>query len=625
MCGFYGRFTNAENLDIDTNINLCKSLSCRGPDSDGFTAGDWKTRNINLIQNNYLNQNQENSYNNFFLKHYRLEILDLDHKASQPMFLESKNKVIVFNGEIYNYRELKNGLKKKGYNFFTDHSDTEIILKGYEYWGKDIVQHLDGQFSLVIYDLENQSVFLARDPMGQKPLYYAQINGEFILSSTLFPILRTLRGRKQISNKSLNTYINLGVVPSPNTMYKEVKQLMPGEYMEFDLSSWSNTYKDFYWKKQDYITKDTVYEQEVFNQIFSDAVKKRLVSDVPVAAFLSGGLDSTAVIKAISQTGEDVRSFSVVFEDKLYDESEWIDQVVGKYNLTNTKETFVSSDLDSLIIKASNSFEEPFYDPSQIPTYIISESISKKYKVALSGDGSDELMYGYQRSELAYKQILSGKLDFIKKLNSHKWFHKAGVGRKFIQFDKELKSRYFSYFEDKNLLKLLDIDKSYHELNLYWDLDQDPLKQIQLFELGLYTSEFMNLKIDRTSMKNSLEVRSPFEDRKLIEYLLSCNLNENILNNKKFPVKNYLASDFSSNFLNRKKKGFSFPVYEYIYSQKSELLDLLFDNSSYVVSDLGFNIEKIYKRKNLANAHRIWKLLMLELWMNRVKNSELDT
>ena len=618
MCGIYGQIAKSAELNVDHQIQACNSISCRGPDSQGLVLGSSINQKINYIQSNNVNYGNSKSSNNIFLKHFRLEILDLDYKASQPMVSEDKRHALLFNGEIYNHQELRNFLKSKGYDFFTNHSDTEVLLIGYKHWEEKLFEKLDGQFAISILDFEKSLTLLARDPLGQKPMYYYVDSSQFTFSSSLIPIISNLGVNKKISKESLNTYLRLGVITSPNTIIENGYKLMPGEYIKFDNNNWTILDKSLYWKINDFAGDEGEFNQEEFNTLFNNSVDKRLIADVPIANFLSGGLDSTAITKSIVESKKESTSYSVVFDDKTYDESLWIDEVVQKYNIPNIKENFSFENFDQIVLEAADSFDEPFADPSQIPTYILSKSISKNFRVALSGDGSDELLFGYERNAITYDSKFNGLLSFLSSLNNFSFFSKYGVGRKFTSFDKSLPKRYFSYFEDNNLLKLLNFQKEKDTLHEKWDNTLSPLKQIQLFELSIYTSEFMNTKVDRTSMKNSLEVRSPFQDRKLVEYILSCNLSDKVLTNKKYPVKQYLSKDFSNQFLNREKKGFSFPLYNYIYNDKSKLIEHFLSDDTFIYRELGIDLNILIKNKNKANAHRLWKILMLELWYKRI-------
>ena len=304
------------------------------------------------------------------------------------------------------------------------------MLTGYKHWGEELFNKLDGQFAISIFDFEKNNVILARDPLGQKPMYYYIDSSQFTFSSSLKPIISNLGNKKIVSDKSLSVYLKLGTIPSPDTIIKNAYKLMPGEYLKFDVNNWTILDKSFYWKINNFAVEEELFDQNIFNNLFNDAVKKRLDADVPVANFLSGGLDSTAITKSIVENKKDVASYSVVFDDKNFDESIWIDEVVKKYNISNKKEKLNFINFDEIVLEASDSFDEPFADPSQIPTYLLSKSMSKNFTVALSGDGSDELLYGYDRISIAYRDKLNGWLNVLSSLNSISFFFKIWCWKK---------------------------------------------------------------------------------------------------------------------------------------------------------------------------------------------------
>ena len=253
-------------------------------------------------------------------------------------------------------------------------------------------------------------------------MYYYIDSSQFTFSSSLIPIISNLGVNKKISKESLNTYLRLGVITSPNTIIENGYKLMPGEYIKFDNNNWTILDKSLYWKINDFVRDEGEFNQEEFNTLFNNAVDKRLIADVPIANFLSGGLDSTAITKSIVESKKKSTSYSVVFDDKNYDESLWIDEVVQKYNIPNIKENFSFENFDQIVLEAADSFDEPFADPSQIPTYILSKSISKNFRVALSGDGSDELLFGYERNAITYDSKFNGLLSFLSSLNDFFFF-----------------------------------------------------------------------------------------------------------------------------------------------------------------------------------------------------------
>ena len=595
MCGFVGslsyKIINQEKISSSN-----EHLVCRGPDSKGTLFSNAEEIKYSFIFN-------------------RLSILDLSDKANQPMFSEDQNKIIMFNGEIFNHAELRTELQELGVTFKTSNSDTEVLLKGISYFGLDYVNKIRGQFAIFFLDKNIKTFYLIRDRLGQKPLYYNLTESTFSFSSNLKTLLE-ITDNNEICYKQVNEYLKYGAIKSPNTLFKNFKSVMPAEILTINYSK--NEFvikKDIYWDLIDYYdNKEFIYGE--FEEILNESIKIRKTADVPVASFLSGGIDSTSIVRKLSQDDSSVNTFSVEVQDKNYDESKWSQQVADTYN-TNHKSVQITSDISNTAIEeAISSLDEPYSDPSVVPSYLLSKEISKFYKVALSGDGGDELLGGYVRTNLSLleKGFFS---NLISKLY-HIYPARLGTGNYFLSKSKDIKQRYPSFLEDLKLLKLLGIDSKSQVNNLTFKKKLNNYKSLLFIDYQFYLPEMMLFKIDRTAMANSLEIRSPFVDHKLIEYIFSHDNKYFINGISKEPLKRMLKSDFNDEFLNRKKQGFVFDIENWVF-MNLDYIEEIFSNGV-VVNKYNKNIlKKLSMYKSRINAHRIWKLFVIEKYLESLK------
>ena len=606
MCGFLVQFSHQDKdfSDFEVANNL---LEKRGPDSTGY-------------------YNDEDNYK-FGFK--RLSILDLDASANQPMVDHQNRHVIVFNGEIYNFDRLRNEITQSGGKFLTSHSDTEAILEGYKIWGSDILNKLEGQFSFVIFDKEKQTLFMARDRVGQKPLFFSFSDEKIIVASTLEPIVKLLKNF-EVDSEAMLTFLQIGVIPAPKTIFKNISKVKNGEFIMFDIKKKQIIEKQTYWSPEQFIDYKE-FTNEEFLSLFDEAVKKRCVADVEISSFLSGGLDSTSIIKQSSKYLPELTTFSVGFSDKEYDETHWAQLASNKFNLPNKTETIVQNLLLKILPDAINAYDEPFYDSSSIPTFLVSKLMSQQSKVALSGDGGDELLGGYQRySWASYNSYIPtpfrGPLNSLSKSLIKSNFISKGTNQYLSMLNKSLKHRYESFFVDRNFTRMLgNTQFDYDFISNNWVETEDSFKSMQLADYKFYLPEVMMTKIDRASMANSLEIRSPFVDHKLIEYIMSVNSNGyTSTQNKKKPLKHYLKNDFEKDFLTRKKMGFAVPLEGWIKNElKEEIFETIINEKSFVKNEFNSNFSKLFDELNKGNKsfkNRIWKLYVLEKCVQKYNN-----
>ena len=597
MCGFIGQISR--NSIIRENFEKSNQrIVCRGPD-----------KKCNLFSS-FQEQFNINEDFNIGLIFNRLSIIDLYSEfANQPMVSKHQKSIVMFNGEIYNHNQLRKDLENNGVKFQTKNSDSEVVFNGLSKFGISYIEKFVGQFAIFYLDAENMKIYLIRDRFGQKPLFYSISQGQVRFSSNLESLSDFTD--KIVDAKSLSQYINFGVVPSPSTIYKNIYKVKPSHYIEIDLNNFKENHIK-YWDIENYIG-NSVFDDEVFHEKFSKAVKHRLVSDVPVANFLSGGLDSSTIVKKIFELETDsINTFTVGVENKKYNEANWAKLVAEKYN-TNHKEIFIDSQIKtSLVFDSLNAFDEPYSDPSTIPTYIISKLISDSFKVAISGDGGDELLGGYLRTRQVLKRLKINEsfVDFSYGM----YPPSLGSGQNLLSRSTNFIKSYSSYFEDLKLLELLDIKKE--EDNYFYSTNYDLYKNLILSDYNLYLPEMMMLKIDRASMANSLEVRSPFVDHKLVEYVLSVDSKTFVNNPSKTILKKYMSQDFDEQFLNRKKQGFVFDLENWVFNNIN-LIDDNFKDGGLIYSINSQILRKLSRNKSRTNALRLWKLLVIENYLNR--------
>ena len=599
MCGFIGCISKEPISYSDFN-KVNKYIVCRGPDRNIYFNSDNKKFKHNL-----------GKY--FHFEFNRLSILDLSEDANQPMYSESFDNMLMFNGEIYNHQELRKNLESSGAVFKTSHSDTEVILNGLSMHGLKFIEKLNGQFSIFFLDNNLKKAYLIRDRLGQKPLYYSLNAGKLIFSSNFLSITNILKN-KTLNQKALNNYLNVGVIPGEDTILDQVSEVLPAQIIEIDVENLRLTNSINYWEIEK-IAGDSEFKDEEFFALFKDSVKIRQIADVPVAYFLSGGIDSTSILQSAYETStEKINTFSVTHENKKYDESVWSNIASNKFNTNHNVEVMKEDIGIELINNSLDSIDQPYFDPSVVPSYILSNIISKNYKVAISGDGGDELLCGYER---VIKSHSINKRTNLSKFLFNIYPSFLGTGNKILKYSKNISDSYWSFHEDLKLMKLLNLEPDFSYRDKYTSNSTKSLKDLMVSDYKFFLSQMMLFKVDRTSMANSLEVRSPYLDYRLIEYVLGSNLNFINHEEPKKVMKTYLSNNFDDNFLNRNKKGFVFNVENWVYNNINYLDSELRD--SIVTSEYNKNIlRSLSLNKTRINGIRIWKLFVLSQYMKRL-------
>ncbi|PCJ01411.1 MAG: asparagine synthase (glutamine-hydrolyzing) [Flavobacteriales bacterium] len=616
MCGIAG-YTGAGDESILKN--MIQAIKHRGPD----------------IQDTFIQAN-------LGLAHARLSILDLNPGGNQPMFSSDRKIAIVFNGEIYNYISLKKELSNK-YEFHNN-TDTEVLLYLYKEHGIKMLDKMKGMFAFAIYDFEDQSLFLARDIMGKKPLYYTTTNSCFVFGSELKSILKHPKVTKELNIEAVNQYLTFDYVPTPNSIIKNVSKLEPGHYLV--VKNNHVVIKEAYWQhnftKNDDITFNNASEK--LDSLLNNATKKRLMSDVPLGVFLSGGLDSSTIAYyAQKNSSNRIKTFSIGFEDKSYDETNYAKQVAQHLDTEHHTGILTQNKTLELINKIYKNIDEPFADASLIPTYFLSEFTKNHVTVALGGDGSDELLAGYPTFVSNYftqplaslpnaipsalLKMTNGlmkvndnniSLDFkIKQylrgfLSKKNHIHQLWLGSFTPDEKKRLfKPEVYASLQDNTGLNI--IDSHFSNANKEWS----NFDKITYYYYQTYLLDDILVKVDRASMLNSLEVRSPFLDKDVVEFVNTIPQKYKLKGfSGKHLLKKMMENKLPQNITSRSKKGFGIPLSQWIREDlKEEITSILLSEDSYFNQNYIQHILKEHFDKKRNHRKLIWNLYLLKFYM----------
>jgi asparagine synthase (glutamine-hydrolysing) len=521
MCGFLAICQSNPIFDRNVAEAAAESIAHRGPDG----SGAWNDRHAMLF-------------------HRRLSIIDLA-TGQQPMMSGDRRFVIAFNGEIYNFPELREELSKSGVKFLTN-SDTEVLLEGFGRWGQTVVDRLNGMFAFVIWDRQESMVFGARDRLGIKPLAWSVANGNLIVSSTLEPF-RVLDGFGEVDPVAVRDLLTFDYIPSPGTIFQGVHKLEPGCRFQWRLGDQSPRIER-YWSPPPYGARAHVPSESTLEDLLQQVVKRQMISDVPIGVFLSGGIDSSLIVALMSrESTKPVRSFSIAFKDADADESAIAGLVARQFGTDHT--VLPAEDLGpEMLLKLLGQLDEPFADPAVVPTYVLSKMTAGHVKVALSGDGGDEVFGGYPKYLLGdlhpwripgYRLLDSSlrALPWRPRGMSHLYWrtlaHDDLIRWSWVRygdfpvFRKDLRQILTSrYHEGAQISKFFEpwerVSKRYDNR-----IDSDVLMRA---DLGTYLSENCLVKTDRASMLASLEVRVPFLDELLVEQILPLHASKKIAN-----------------------------------------------------------------------------------------------
>ncbi|MFQ3675904.1 MAG: asparagine synthase (glutamine-hydrolyzing) [Endomicrobiia bacterium] len=629
MCGIVGVYNFNKKNFVDKSLlkKMCDMLYHRGPDDEGYYVSEkLKVEGENYVQ--------------IGLGMRRLAIIDLK-TGRQPIYNEDKTVWIVLNGEIYNFLQLKEELQNKGHKFYT-HTDTEVIVHLYEEYGTGCVNYLRGMFAFALWDSKTQKLFLARDRIGKKPLYYTYDDGRLIFSSEIKSILVALSKTPRINLNAIDYFLTYQYIPQPITIFDGVYSLLPSQVLVCDKNGEMKFEK--YWEIS-FLEKTNISfkeAQQELKNVLTESVKLRLISDVPLGAFLSGGMDSSIVVGLMSQELSKVKTFSVGFKDIDFSELKYAKLVAEQFSTDHT-EIIVEPEVVKILPKLVWYYDQPFADTSMIPSYLISKETRKYVTVALNGDGGDENFCGYLRhkaiklaSMLPY-EILGEKFyvtigNFIpvfsgssgKKARYLKRFLTAlgvpTVKRNIIwhsYFTTEMKNFIYSDFMKLNIKQDA---YNYLESTYYNSLAEDEIDKILFTDIKTYLPSDLLVKMDIASMANSLEARSPFLDYKLLEFTAKLPSHWKIRGLKtKYILRETFKNFLPKEILSRPKQGFGLPIGKWLREDlKSYVEEILFSPSAmkreyFDMSKIKLLTEEHFSGKQ-DHGYKIFALIVLELW-----------
>ncbi len=629
MCGivgFYGPEKSIGEKSPEFFQRLAESQYHRGPDSHGL----WFADNAEL-----------------FLGHNRLAIIDCTQTGHQPMVSSTGRFVITYNGEIYNYKELREDLLNCGHQFKSS-SDTEVLLAAIEQWGViETLSRCVGMFAFGLWDKVEGELLLVRDRLGIKPLYYGISNGFLCFSSELKPIQEAFSSTLSLDYEAIGLFFKHLYIPAPFSIYKEVKKVLPGNTVSFNLSKHKNLMPNVssYWDINEIVMKartnlfsgsrdDAVKQLEL---LLKDAVDKRMRADVPYGAFLSGGIDSSLVVALMQeQSSTPVNTFSIGFEDARFDESQYAAKIAQHLGTNHNTLIVENSQLLDVVPQLPSIYDEPFADASQIPTFIVSKLAREHVTVALSGDGGDELFGGYDR----YAQCCSywNKLKYMPSLLGSTIEHTLKIMQRDIKGGRLARAAKITTSTDaldfyQNKLSVWAYTKSLTRKNEIKEnpcaesikkIDSlSPVEQFMLLDAQTYLPSDILTKVDRASMANSLEVRVPILDHRVVEFAWQMPLDYKVMAGvTKFPLRKILSQKVPVDLFERPKQGFSPPLSQWLRGDlKNWAGDMIFAHSLDDKYSLDYkpvqNMWKQHQQGTHDRSYYLWPAICLSAWLDK--------
>jgi asparagine synthase (glutamine-hydrolysing) len=616
----------------DTLVSMRDSLQHGGPDS----AGEYIKSETALA-----------------LGHRRLSILDLSAAGKQPMFLEEW--VIVFNGEIYNFAEIRQKLEKEGSQFETG-TDTEVILKAFKAWGKKMVQEFRGFFAFAIFNQQTETLTLCRDRIGVKPMFWYWKDGLFMFASELKAFHEHPQFDKTICQQAVSLYLQQGYIPYPHCIFQHAHKLPAGAYLELDKKQEIKIEK--YWDVQDVYANtavSTASEAELeaeLEQVLTEAFELRMVADVPVGAFLSGGIDSSIVTALLQKKqGRQLKTFTIGFHDEAYNEAKHA-KAVAKHLGTDHQELYCTEqDFERVIPLLPEMYDEPFGDSSGIPTYLVSKMAREQVTVSLSSDGGDEIFGGYTKYEITQnfypkikrmpslvRSVLKGGSSFVNPL----WLERNSSKLPVLKNYKNISNKFpklVNALGAKNALDFFNISSTYiarkdlkrlhgHYQNRYETnlsiADQRLISYLGMVDIDTYLEGDIMTKVDRATMAVALEGREPFLDHKIIEFAMKLPDDLKIKGkDTKYLLRKILYKHVPRELIERPKQGFSIPIQKWLLSSlKEPLLSIKTDQDFFNTFQLESKevqriIDNFVQQRAYINPHFIWFLYTLHQWYNR--------
>lgn len=598
MCGFVGFCDDSKNKKKIIR-DMADIIKHRGPDSDGYYVD-----------------------NNIALGFRRLSIIDLD-KGSQPIFNEDKDKVIVFNGEIYNYKEIREELKSKGHKFTTN-TDTEVILHGYEEYKEDILNKLRGMFTFVIYDIKEKSLFGARDFYGIKPFYYYYDNENFLFGSEIKSFLGSPNFKKELNKDMLSQYLTFQCSIGEDTFFKNTYKLLPGHY--FIYKDKELEIKKYYEVKLE-PNDDKSLEEWVsgIREVIDNSVLAHKVSDVEVGSFLSSGVDSSLIAKLSSVD----KTFTVGYDNKKYSEIDYAKEFSDKINVSNVSKKISKEEYFKEFSNVQYYMDEPLADASAVMLYFLSKTASKHVKVCLSGEGADEIFGGYNIYHEPYSVSWYNKIPyFIRKcIGILVYPFRNYTGFNFLyRRSKKIEDRYIGnafIFEPNDAKKIVNFNygnKTYKDFTKpYYDkvYDLDVVTKMQYIDFNFWLIYDILLKADKMSMANSLEVRVPYLDRKVIEYASKLPSKYKIVGNEtKYAFRKVAKEELADKVADKKKLGFPVPIREWLKEDDvyQEVKNMFLESEYFFKPKKIIKLLDDHKAGKRDNSRKIWTIYTFLVW-----------
>ncbi|KIM05973.1 MAG: asparagine synthase [Sulfurovum sp. AS07-7] len=628
MCGIVGFISKQK--DTQTIKEMLKIQSYRGPDDSGLFFDE----------------------SGVHLGHNRLSIQDLSPLGHQPFISDCGEYIISFNGEVYNFKPLREELKALGYNFISQ-SDTEVILYSYKEWGIKCIEKFIGMFAFALLDKKEDKLTLVRDRAGVKPLYYYHKENNFIFSSEIKSFHQHPNFQKEINYEIIPYYFQFGYIPTPYSIFKNCFKLEAGTYLEYDLKN--SDYKIVkYWDVNDFYKKEKLdlSESEIITSlenILEDAISIRMISDVKVGLFLSGGYDSSLVASLLTKKhSKKIDTFTIGFEDKKFNEAQHASSIAN-YLETNHHEYYVKdSDIFELIEQTSFYWDEPFGDSSSLPTMIVSKMAKEKVGVVLSADGGDEAFFGYSKYIFLNKfsnifsssfklSLLKSSINLIddkliENINNYipKKFRQTNIKDKFSKLQRAINSNNLynmfmnasSYTDNKIVKKMLNLEINNSIFN---NFKNQNIPSFMSHMMAVDYKTFMNddvlTKVDRATMSVSLEGREPLIDHRIIEFMAQVPDSIKYKNNQaKYLAREILYKYIPKEIIDKPKAGFQIPLNQFLRGELRHIVDKYIHKDR--LDSKIFNIEEILKIKNdflngADNATQIWFIISFQMWKER--------
>ncbi|MFZ1370398.1 MAG: asparagine synthase (glutamine-hydrolyzing) [Ferruginibacter sp.] len=635
MCGISGFIDLNRNTGMETLEKMNRIMAHRGPDGEGYAMFQTDTAGIGL-------------------GHRRLSIIDLTEGGKQPKTYD--NLHLSFNGEIYNYAEIKKVLEEKGHRF-NSHSDSEVILHAYREWGSEALQRFIGMFAFVIYDEDKQQLFACRDRAGVKPFFYYFKDGLFLFGSELKALMQHPAFVKEINTDAIGAFLRFGYVPTPHCIFNDAHKLKPGYFLIFDIKKRSFETQQ-YWNVYDAYNKplldislpDAIEETE---KVLTKAFQYRMVSDVPVGVFLSGGYDSTCVTAILQKNNtEKIKTFTIGVQDVALNEAIFAKEIAAHLGTDHTEYYCTEKEALDIVPQLPFFYDEPFADSSAIPTTLVSRIAREKVTVALSADAGDEIFAGYNRYDFMsrYGRSFQKVPGFIRKtaaslmdlvpadkipvFNKKYLFHSRYEKVKSLLKEPTAKNVLMSMVQQMNTQDLTVLfKKSIQQMPSFFDNNDlvpqnySVLSYMMAVDYQTYLLDDILQKVDRAGMSVSLEGREPFLDQNIIEWAaqlpLSYKYNKG---NKKFILKEIVHKYIPAAMMDRPKMGFGIPIAAWLQNDLKPFVDMYFDEQFIHKQDI-FNNGEIQKIKRsfyhgkIERAEKIWYILMFQMWYDKWMNN----